>query len=142
MYFDIHMQFLNTDNVARQVAVADLKLQTSHHDGEKKGWDWDKFVTLHKDHSVMESLSDSGCSGMDNGTQFHHFLQGIKSTELEAAVNIVQAQPEKYGTDFDITVSYLGKMVTKKGSPMQSVGVAKTGSWPVRCKVAAFMGKV
>ena len=51
---------------------------------------------------------------MDNGTKVGHFLQGIKSTELEAGINAVWAQPEKYGTDFDATVSYLGQIVTKK----------------------------
>ena len=70
---------------------------------------------------------------MDNGTKVCHFLQGIKSPELEAAVNVVCTQPEKYGTDFDATVSYLDQMVTKKG---------KIGSQMVRPKVAALTGKV
>ena len=50
----------------------------------------------------MESLTDYGYSGMDNGTKVSHFLQGIKSTELEAAVNAVWAQPEKYGSEFEL----------------------------------------
>ena len=40
----------------------------------------------------MESLTEYGYSGMYNGTKVLHFLQGVKSTELEAAVNVVQAQ--------------------------------------------------
>ena len=55
---------------------------------------------------------------MDNGTKVPHFLQLIKSTELEAAVNVFQAQLEKYGKDFNATVSYLGNMVTEKGYKM------------------------
>ena len=78
----------------------------------------------------MESVTHYGCSGMDNGTKVCHFLQGIKSPELEAVVNIVQAQPEKYGTDFDTTVSYLGQMVMKKSLTMQSVPIAETQSQP------------
>ena len=66
------------------------------------------YVILHKEqHAIMESITDYGNSGMDNGTKVHHFLQGIKCTELEAAVNVVQTQPEKYGTDFDATISGL-----------------------------------
>ena len=87
----------------------------------EKGWDQDKYVTFDKkQHAIMESLTDYGYSGMDNGTKVHHLLQGIKSTELEAAFNVVWAQTEKYGTDFDVSVSYLDQMVTKKGASIQS----------------------
>ena len=65
----------------------------------------------------MVSLTDYGYNGMDNGIKVYKFLQGIKSTELEAAVNVVvRVQPENYSTDFDATESYLSQMVMKKGS--------------------------
>ena len=65
----------------------------------EKGWGWDKYVTLHKEqHAIMDSLRDYGYSGMDNGIKVNHFVQGNKSPELEAVVNVVCAQPEKYGT--------------------------------------------
>ena len=85
----------------------------------------------------MESLTDYGYSCMNNGTNVRHCLQCIKSTELEVAVNVFQAQPEKYGTEFDVNVSYVGKMVTKK-----SLHIAKTGSQPMRLKMADFLGKL
>ena len=68
--------------------------QANHRSRKKAAkWDWDRFVTLHKEqHTIMESLIDYGYSGMDNGTKVCHFLQGIKSTDLEAAVNVVQAK--------------------------------------------------
>ena len=67
-----------------------------------------------------------------------NFLQGIKCPESEAVVNVVCAQSEKYGTDFDAIISYLGQMVMKKGLIMQM----KTRRQLVRTKVAAFMGKI
>ena len=51
---------------------------------------------------------------MDNGTKVCHFLQDIKGTELKAVVNVVQAKPERYGTEFDTTIPYLSQIVTKK----------------------------
>ena len=90
----------------------------------------------------MESLPDYGCSGMDSGTKVHHFLKGIKSLELEEAVNIFHAQPEKYGTDFNATMSYLGQMVMKKILILQSVQITKTRSQPVKPKVVAFTEKI
>ena len=52
----------------------------------------------------MGSIADYSYSGMDNSTKVHHFLEGIESPELKAAVDVVCAKPEKYGIDFDATV--------------------------------------
>ena len=61
---------------------------------------------------------------------------------METVVNVVHAQPKKYGMDFNVTVSYLGRMVRKKNLMMQSVHITKTRSQPVMPKVAAFIRKV
>ena len=53
----------------------------------------------------MVSLTDYGYSGMDNGIKIYHFLQGIKSTELVAAVNV---KPK--------VVAFAGKIGCKKYS--------------------------
>ena len=87
-------------------------------------------------------LHSKDYSRIDNGTQVCLFLQGIKSTELEKAVNVVRAQPEKYGTDFNATVSYMGQMVTKKDPSMQSIHIVRTKSQPVKAEVMAFTSKV
>ena len=79
---------------------------------------------------------------MDKGTKVYHFLQDIKSIEFDAAVNVVCAQPEKYGKDFDVTLNHLGQMATKNGCTMQLVCIAKTWSQPAITRVAAFMGKI
>ena len=79
---------------------------------------------------------------MDSGTKVCHFLKEIKRTELEAAVNVAWTQPEKYCTDFDTTVSYLGQRVTKKWTTMKSISTAKAGSQPVKPKVAACTWKI
>ena len=50
--------------------------------------------------------------------QFHHqeLHRWFKSPKLEAALDIVHAQLEKYGTDFDASMSNLDEMVVKKGN--------------------------
>ena len=70
----------------------------------------------------------------------HHFLQGIKGSELEAVVNVVWAKQEKYGTDYDAIISYLGQKVMKKS--VQSIHSGGTRGQPVKPKVATFMGKI
>ena len=133
VYFDGHKHFLGPDHVARQVAEAKGKLLHSHNDSERKTWDWDKYIALHKEqHTIMESHTDSGYSGMDNGTKVCHFLQGIKRTEFEAVVNVVHAKPEKYGTDFDTTVFIFGaKWLQRKAClqfKLQELEVSKSQS--------------
>ena len=110
---------------------------------KKTGWDLYKYVALHKEqHTMMESLDDHGYSGIDGGTKVHHFLQEIISTELETAVNIVWAQPEKHVKDFDTMVSYLSQTVTKEACNMQSLHIAKTRGQQGKPRVAVFMGKI
>ena len=65
--------------MARLAADAEGKLQNSHYNGERKAWDWDKYVALYKEqYAIMENFTDYVYSGMDNGIKFCHFLQGIK----------------------------------------------------------------
>ena len=53
MLFDIHKWFFGPDSVAKQATEAERKLKNSHHDSEKKGWDWDKYVALHKEQHII-----------------------------------------------------------------------------------------
>ena len=89
----------------------------------------------------MESLRDYGYSGMDDGIKVYHFLQGFKSTEFEAAINVVWSKQRIIKTDFDATISYLSQMITKKGASIQSVHISITRSQPGKPKVAALMKK-
>ena len=68
--------------------------------------------------------------------------QDLSLLPMNQEANLVWAQPQKYGTDLDLTVSYCNQMVMKKGYQMQSIQLAKTGSQPAKTKVAAFMGKI
>ena len=45
--------------MARQATEAERKLQNTHYGGEKKGWDCDKYVALHKEqHAIMDGLEE------------------------------------------------------------------------------------
>ena len=54
VFFNINKEFLNPDNVVRQAT-----------DGEKKGLNWGKYDTLHKEqHMIMKSIADHGYHGV------------------------------------------------------------------------------
>ena len=86
VFFNVHKTVIVPDHVVRQATKEEKKLQNSH-DGKKKWWDWEKYFALHKEqHTIMESLANHGYSCTNDGTKLCHILQGIRSTELEAAV--------------------------------------------------------
>ena len=89
VFFDIHKQ----NYMTRPATEAEQKLQNSHYDSEMKRWHWDKQVALYKNqHKIAESLADYDYSGLDDHTKVSYFHQ---------------AQQEKYGMNFDATVSHL-----------------------------------
>ena len=80
VYCDIHKQFLGPYHVARQATDVEGKLKNSHYDDERKMWDWDKYVALHKKpHAIMESLTDYGYSGMDTAQKSATFSKASRA---------------------------------------------------------------
>ena len=81
VFFDFHKRILSPVHVARHATEAEKKQQNSQCDGEKKEWDWGKYVALYKEqHTTMKSLEAHGHSAIDEGTKDHHFLK--ESEEL------------------------------------------------------------
>ena len=66
----------------------------------------------------------------------------MKHAELKAVVNVMWAQPEENGRDFDAAVSYLGLMVTKNVFNIQSIFIGNTRNHPMKPNVTAFMGMI
>ena len=87
----------------------------------------------------IENLADHGYTGINGGTKIHHFLQGIKSTELHTAHKVVWTKTEKYGKDFYAMVSDHGQIIMKKGYNLQTVHIA---SQPAKPKLTPLMAKI
>ena len=69
LFFKINKQFLDTDHLVRKIVVEERKLQKAHPDGEKKGWNWDNYVTLHREQQkINERLAKYGYICMNNGS--------------------------------------------------------------------------
>ena len=65
----IHSGWLgpNHDNVT--ASEAEMSLQTSTYDGEKRAWNWEKYVAHHgKYHVILTSLMEYGYQGLDPGS--------------------------------------------------------------------------
>ena len=79
VFFDVHRQYLRPDHVASHATEAERKLWNSHNNGEKKKWDWYKYVMLHKEqHTMIDSLAYHGYSGINNVKRVHFFSQELR----------------------------------------------------------------
>ena len=75
VFFDIHKNISCPWPFSSQAYKAEKKLQSSHYDGEKKRWDCNEYVTLHKEqNTIMEILADDDYIGMNSSAKFHYFL--------------------------------------------------------------------
>ena len=104
-----------------------MALQMLTCDGEKKTWNWEKYVAWHvKYHIILGNLMEYGYQGFDPGSKFWYLLNGIRCDRLSTAVTIVRVHPDKYEKDFDTVVAFLTQYINKR-APTSSMKVAFVG---------------
>ena len=100
-----------------------MALQTSKYDGEKKAWNWEKYVAWHvKYHIILGNLMECGYQGLNPGSKVRYLLNGIRCDKLSTKVATVRAYPDRYNKDFDALVTLLTKYIDKK-APTLSVNI-------------------
>jgi len=63
---------------------AEKKIQTTTYSGEKRRWNFEKYVKVHVDnHAILDGLMVHGYAGMDVRSRVRHFIAGIKDKDLE-----------------------------------------------------------
>ena len=76
--------FLGANNVDNMSARAERQLRGNPYSGEKRRWNFEKYVKLQKDqHTILEGLMEHGYAGIDNRSKVRHLLDGIKTTSLD-----------------------------------------------------------
>ena len=76
--------YLGANNVDNMSSIAEKKLQTIKYSGEKRRWNFEKFVRLHIDqHSILEGLVEHGYSGIDARSKVRYLLAGIGTNRLD-----------------------------------------------------------
>ena len=64
-FYTIHSRLLGL-NLNGTVSEAEMALQTSTYNGEKKAWNWEKYVARHvKYHIIQGNLMEYGYQGLD-----------------------------------------------------------------------------
>jgi hypothetical protein len=67
--------------VGNMASAADIKLNGTLYNGEKKRFTWETYVRIHNEqHVVFNGLKDYGYAWIDDSSKVRHLLKGIKTT--------------------------------------------------------------
>jgi hypothetical protein len=73
---------------------AEHKLQNTAYHGEKRRWNFEKFVRIHVDqHQILNGLVQHGYSGIDERSKVRLLLNGIKTRSLDIVKTTIMADP-------------------------------------------------
>ena len=77
--------YLGVNNVDNMSSKAEKKLQTTTYTGEKRRWNFEKYVRVHIDqHTILNGLKQHGYSGIDERSKVRHLTNGIKTKALDS----------------------------------------------------------
>ena len=130
-FVTLKMQYLGANFVTTQSRAAETELQNATYTGEKRRWNFDKYVQVHQEqHTILEGLVKYGYAGIDPRTKVRHLMDGIKIDSLDAVANQINANAALQ-TDFDRCVGLYKDHLRMKGllgSGKPTVQVAATAT--------------
>ena len=71
---------------------SEMKLQNLMYAGERKNWNFERFVTAHKEqHIILEVSNDHGYNGLDNSNKVTRLMDGVKVGSLNTVKAMILA---------------------------------------------------
>ena len=84
-YLGIYNHYLGPQHVDNMANLAEDKLKNTVYNGEKRRWDFEKYVNTHKQqHSVLEGLTEHGYVSINPRSKVRYLLDGIKTNQFDA----------------------------------------------------------
>ena len=85
VFFLLNNFLLGSHYVTNMTAQFELNLRRFYYDGEKRGFNLQKFVNLHKgQHIISDGLIEFGYSGVYENSKLHMLRNGIKTNAIDA----------------------------------------------------------
>ena len=110
-YHTLKNHYLGLNNTNHQANEAEAKLKDSSYHGEKRCWNFEKYVQMHQDqHMILQSL---GYAGIDEWSKVRHLLDGIKTNELDTAKGQIWASPALQN-NFDDCITLFQDFINNK----------------------------
>ena len=94
-------------------SMAERKLQNTSYRAEMKSWNFEKYVTLHKEqHHVLDGLKLHGHKVINECSKVRYLNDGIKTTKLDTVEAAILASAE-HRSDFDGCVNLYKDFITQ-----------------------------
>jgi len=88
----LHTVLLGGDRIMTTGSAIVAKLETFTYDGDKKNFNFNKYVTLHvEQHNLDADLAEYGVSALDESLKILWFQNGIKCSALDAVKASINA---------------------------------------------------
>jgi hypothetical protein len=95
---------------------AEKQLQSTNYTVEKRRWNFEKFVKVHKDqHTILQGLVEHDYAGIDNRSKVCHLLNGSKSMTLDTVKTCIMADAT-LRNDFDACVNLFQDLIEQWSS--------------------------
>ena len=131
-FLGLYNNYLGPNKVDNQAAKAEAKLLNTTYAGEKKRWNFDKYVQVHiSQFTMLQSLEQYGYKGIDARTRVRFLMAGIKTKDLDPVTTRIMSSPE-LKLDFDSCVNlyrdYIQSQIGRRGvNPALNIARISTG---------------
>jgi hypothetical protein len=129
-FWALHNHYLGASNVDNMSARAERKLMDTVYNGEKRRWNFEKYVRLHvEQHAVLEDLVQYGYSGIDEGSKVRYLVRGVKTQALDTVKASILASAV-LRNDFTAASTLFKDFIdqTKSTQPEQEITIAGIGT--------------
>jgi hypothetical protein len=115
-YLALHSHYLGISKSDNIQAEAENKLKNTFYSGERRNWNFERYVQIHKDqHTAIEGLFRYGYPSLDERTKVRHLMAGIRTNELDTVKAQVWSSIALRG-DFDACVDLFKTFIQQKAS--------------------------
>ena len=124
----IYDHYLGPNSVDNQATSAEAKLKETTYSGEKRNWNFEKYVRVHEEqYQILANLARDGHhAGLDEHTRVRYLMEGIKTTSFDTVRATIIASAELHH-DFTRCVSLYSDFI-KHSSTQPRMNVSALGS--------------
>ena len=104
----LHAALLGGDRITATSSAIVTKLQSFRYEGDRKNFNFDKYVTLHVDqHNQHSDLTEYGVDPLAESLKIHWFQDGIKCGSLDAVKAAITTNKDKYSKFDSVKDAYV-----------------------------------
>ena len=114
-FLSLKGHYLGENNIDNMSTRAERKLQNTAYTGEKRRWNFERYVRVHVDqHNILEGLTKHGYAGIDERSKVRHLVAGIKTKDLDSVKTRIMSDAA-LRQNFDACVNLFQDFIEQKG---------------------------